>query len=76
MVVEASRGLAERVLHEASEEVTGHVRHTLSQPPSESELTALAEFHERGRRQREEGSLDAEAVYGSVGGRRHVRSVF
>ena len=70
VVVEASRALAERVLREASEDIAGRVRHafrlTLSRPPSESEVTALVEFHERQRRRFEEGSLDAAAVYGSA----------
>ena len=72
VVVEASRALAGRVLREAFEDITGRVRHafrlTLSRPPSESELTALVEFHERQRRRFEEDSLDAAVVYGSAAG--------
>ena len=70
VVLEASKAMARRVLrnfpNSAADGVRRAWRLALSRPPTESELTALIEFHERQLQRFEEGSLNAEAIYGAT----------
>ena len=69
VIVEASRALAERVLHEASGDDTERIRHAfrlvLSRPPTDAELSLLVEYHTRQWQRFDTGSLDAQKVYGA-----------
>ena len=69
VIVEASRALAERVLHEASGDDTERIRHAfrlvLSRRLTDAELSLLVVYHTRQRQRFDTGSLDAQKVYGA-----------